>query len=155
MRNAGSRLSAYQLCTLLALIFSIVYYLAKTNSFCNPTLYDVGYALTPEDSRNHVLVTGGAGYIGSHAAKKLLLEGHAVTVLDNLSRGNQGAIDALRRIALPGRFQFIKADLGDLSHIRQILRRRSFDVVMHFAAVAYVGTGLHCAELPANPAFFI
>ncbi len=44
----------------------------------------------------NVLVTGGAGYIGSHAALALLRAGHAVTIIDDLSRGNAGAIEALR-----------------------------------------------------------
>ena len=47
----------------------------------------------------HVLVTGGAGFIGSHATLRLLEEGHAVTTIDNLSRGNLGAIHTLQNIA--------------------------------------------------------
>ena len=48
-----------------------------------------------------VLVTGGAGYIGSHCALRLLEDGHAVTIVDNLSRGNVGAIHALQKVAAP------------------------------------------------------
>lgn len=140
MRGAGSRISPYQLFTLFSLVFSIVYYLVISSS-CGP-VYEVGVVVEPAPSRYHVLVTGGAGYIGSHATKKLLLEGHAVTVIDNLSRGNRGAIDALQKIATPDRLQFIEADLGDLRHLRKILHRNSVDVVMHFAAVAYVGASI-------------
>ena len=83
-------------------------------------------------------MTGGAGYIGSHASKQLLQEGHAVTVVDNLSRGNIGAIRVLQRVAF-SRFQFIQADLGDYVNLVQIFRGNKFDAVLHFAAVAYVG----------------
>lgn len=85
----------------------------------------------------NVLVTGGAGYIGSHAALRLLADGHAVTVIDNLVRGNRGAIDALTSIG--GDFQFIHCDVGDSRHIESVLRDRHIDLVMHFAALAYVG----------------
>lgn len=68
---------------------------------------------------SHVLVTGGAGYIGSHAALLLMEEGYHVTVLDNLSRGNKGAIDALQREALEGQFVFVNADLGDRNKVCQ------------------------------------
>lgn len=143
MRSAGSQISPYQLCTLFALLFGIVYYLVTSSSnSCSAPRYDVGVVVNPPPSRYHVLVTGGAGYIGSHAVKKLLLDGHAVTVIDNLSRGNKGAIDALYSIATPGRLQFVQADLGDLQHIRRVLHRSTVDVVMHFAAVAYVGANM-------------
>lgn len=61
-----------------------------------------------------MLVTGGAGYIGSHAALRLLKDSFRVTIVDNLSRGNIGAIKVLRNLyPEPGRLQFIQADLGD------------------------------------------
>ncbi|KAI7980282.1 UDP-arabinose 4-epimerase 1 [Camellia lanceoleosa] len=62
----------------------------------------------------HVLVTGGAGYIGSHATLRLLKDSYRVTIVDNLSRGNLGAVKVLQELfAEPGRLQFIYADLGD------------------------------------------
>eukprot|EP01023_Acetabularia_acetabulum_P063488 TRINITY_DN7978_c0_g1_i1.p1 TRINITY_DN7978_c0_g1~~TRINITY_DN7978_c0_g1_i1.p1 ORF type:complete len:423 (-),score=54.34 TRINITY_DN7978_c0_g1_i1:112-1380(-) len=103
----------------------------------------------------HVLVTGGAGYIGSHAALKLLEEGHAVTVVDNLSRGNRGALSVLERISqnynvkdknkVKKRFHFFEGDLGNLETVQNLFRTSNIDVVMHFAAVAYV------AESVAEP----
>ncbi|KAI9122648.1 hypothetical protein K1719_006488 [Acacia pycnantha] len=88
----------------------------------------------------HVLVTGGAGYIGSHAALKLLKDSYRVTILDNLSRGNLGAIRVLQDLfPEPGRLQFIYADLGDTKSVNKIFSEKKFDAVMHFAAVAYVG----------------
>ncbi|KAM1792490.1 hypothetical protein ACFX12_036342 [Malus domestica] len=88
----------------------------------------------------HVLVTGGAGFIGSHAALRLLRDQYRVTILDNLSRGNIGAIKVLQELfPEPGRLQFIYADLGDPKSVNKIFSENAFDAVMHFAAVAYVG----------------
>ncbi|GAB2213976.1 hypothetical protein Droror1_Dr00018305 [Drosera rotundifolia] len=88
----------------------------------------------------HVLVTGGAGYIGSHASLRLLKDSYRVTILDNLSRGNLAAVRILQRLfPEPGRLQFIYADLGDAKAVNKIFSENAFDAVMHFAAVAYVG----------------
>ncbi|CAI5517346.1 unnamed protein product [Closterium sp. Naga37s-1] len=90
----------------------------------------------------HVLVTGGAGFIGSHASLHLLTSGHRVTIVDNLSRGNWGAVQVLQRIAPEGRLQFINADLGDPRKVEAVFASNAIDVVMHFAAVAYVGESM-------------
>lgn len=79
----------------------------------------------------HLLVTGGAGYIGSHFVKKALSSGHKITVLDNLSRGHKEAL-------LPDP-EFIEADLRDFEAINEIFSTQKFDAVIHFAAFAYVG----------------
>ncbi|XP_047339074.1 UDP-arabinose 4-epimerase 1-like [Impatiens glandulifera] len=93
-----------------------------------------------EPGVTHVLVTGGAGYIGSHAALRLLKNSYRVTIVDNLSRGNLGAVKVLQELfAGPGRLQFINADLGDSKVVNRIFSENAFDAVMHFAAVAYVG----------------
>ncbi|XP_077220227.1 putative UDP-arabinose 4-epimerase 3 isoform X2 [Tasmannia lanceolata] len=93
-----------------------------------------------EPGVTHVLVTGGAGYIGSHAALRLLKDSHRVTIVDNLSRGNLGAIKVLQeQFPEPGKLQFIYADLGDSRAVNKIFAENAFDAVMHFAAVAYVG----------------
>ncbi|XP_055806393.1 probable UDP-arabinose 4-epimerase 2 isoform X3 [Solanum dulcamara] len=93
-----------------------------------------------EPGVNHVLVTGGAGYIGSHAALRLLKDSYRVTIVDNLSRGNLGAVRILQELfPEPGRFQFIYADLEDAKVVHKIFSQNAFDAVMHFAAVAYVG----------------
>lgn len=93
-----------------------------------------------EPGVTHVLVTGGAGYIGSHAALRLLKDSYRVTIVDNLSRGNIGAIKVLQeQFPEPGRLQFIFADLGDAKTVNRIFAENAFDAVMHFAAVAYVG----------------
>ncbi|CAI9090199.1 OLC1v1024926C2 [Oldenlandia corymbosa var. corymbosa] len=93
-----------------------------------------------EPGVTHVLVTGGAGYIGSHATLRLLRDSYRVTIVDNLSRGNLGAVKVLQDLfPEPGRLQFIYADLGDAAAVDKIFKQNAFDAVMHFAAVAYVG----------------
>lgn len=84
----------------------------------------------------NVLVTGGAGYIGSHAVLALLEAGHHVTVIDDLTRGNRGAIDVLRRL---GELTFIEGDVGNRELVARTLAARKIELVMHFAALAYVG----------------
>jgi UDP-glucose 4-epimerase len=73
----------------------------------------------------HILVCGGAGYIGSHMVALLLERGHIVTVLDNLSSGHRDAV-------LGGRFEL--ADLGRPEEVDRVLASASFDAVMQFAA---------------------
>ncbi len=75
-----------------------------------------------------VLVIGGAGYIGSHAARRLRQRGHEVVIYDNLSTGHA---------FLAGGFELVRADIADAMTLSTALRR--VDSVMHFAAHAYVG----------------
>ncbi len=85
-----------------------------------------------------ILVTGGAGYIGSHAVKRLLDEGHEVVVLDNLVLGHIEAIEALQSIA-KGRLTFVKGDIGDRACVGDLLAAHPIEAIMHFAALAQVG----------------
>jgi UDP-glucose 4-epimerase len=78
-----------------------------------------------------VLVTGAAGYIGSHATRHLLRSGHEVVALDNFSRGH--------REALPSGVDVIETDLRDPGPLAKWLVERRVECVMHFAAFAYVG----------------
>ncbi len=84
----------------------------------------------------NVLVTGGCGYIGSHAALRLLEDGHAVTVVDDLTRGHKQVIEILKPL---GDVRFVQDDLGRGDPIAHVMRQRSIDLVMHFGALAYVG----------------
>jgi UDP-glucose-4-epimerase GalE len=79
-----------------------------------------------------VLVAGGAGYIGSHTAKRLLEAGHVAVVYDDLSRGHREPVE---QMGLP----LIVADLADRKRLLAALREHAIDTVMHFAAYAYVG----------------
>jgi UDP-glucose 4-epimerase len=85
-----------------------------------------------------VLVTGGAGYIGSVVADRLLRDGHSVAVLDNLSKGH--------REAVPAQAEFIQADTGDTPRLAGIFDRGRFDAVMHFAASIEAGESMICPE---------
>ncbi|GAB4829458.1 UDP-arabinose 4-epimerase 1, variant 2 [Ancistrocladus abbreviatus] len=106
----------------------------------SPTFNTPSHFSRREPGVTHVLVTGGAGYIGSHAALRLLKDSYRVTIVDNLSRGNLVAIRLLQGLfPEPGRLQFIYADLGDAKAVNKIFSQNAFDAVMHFAAVAYVG----------------
>lgn len=78
----------------------------------------------------NVLVTGGAGYIGSHAVRLLQKAGHDVWVYDNLSVGHRGAVAGDRLIV---------GDLHDRALLVSVLREKWIDAVMHFAAFALVG----------------
>ena len=84
-----------------------------------------------------VLVTGGAGYIGSHAVIDLMAAGHDVTVLDNLSNSSPGALVAMRRIA--GRdVPFIEGDIRNAAVLDAAFEGGDFDAVVHFAALKAV-----------------
>lgn len=85
-----------------------------------------------------VLVTGGAGYIGSHAVQRLLRDGHAVVSFDNLFRGHEKPMRLLSD-AHPGMLTFLKGDIADPRDVSDALAGRGIDTVMHFAALAYVG----------------
>jgi UDP-glucose 4-epimerase len=84
-----------------------------------------------------ILITGGAGYIGSIVARLLIQQGHDVVVLDSLERGH--------REAVPPEAHFVQADLLDLPAVRDIFGS-AFDAVMHFAAYALVGESVEYPE---------
>ena len=77
-----------------------------------------------------LLVTGGAGYVGSHSVRALLDEGHDVVVLDNLSTGHKWALQDC---------ELISVDLRDETNLLRSIKNRGFDGVLHFAAKSLVG----------------
>src|SRR5579862_3529806 len=86
----------------------------------------------------NVLVTGGAGYIGSVVVEELLRAGHQVVVLDNLSRGNRQAVPAQAELVV-----------GDLAHgplLDELLKSHAIDAVMHFAALIEAGESMKAPE---------
>lgn len=78
-----------------------------------------------------ILITGGAGYIGSHTLRQFLNTDHEICVLDNLSKGSEIAIKDLKSIR---DFKFFKQDLSDFSVIKELFKQEKFDAVVHFAA---------------------
>lgn len=88
-----------------------------------------------------ILVTGGAGYIGSHTRYFLEKSGHRVVVLDNLERGHADAVPEgmLRRV-----------DVRDTARVKEVLREEKVEAVIHFAAYAYVGESTEKPEMYFN-----
>ena len=74
----------------------------------------------------NVLVTGGAGYIGSHMVRALLRAGHRVSVVDDLSSGSRGAV--------PSEATFLRADVRERAKVTALLRTEKIEAVCHFAA---------------------
>jgi UDP-glucose 4-epimerase len=81
-----------------------------------------------------ILVTGGAGYIGSFMVKRLLDEGHDVIVADSLERGHTNSLDT--------RATFLKGDLREQTFIDELFAKHTYDCVMHFAAFIAVGESM-------------
>ncbi len=93
-----------------------------------------------------VLVTGGAGYIGSHTCVEMLDAGMDVVVVDNLSNSKEESLRRVREIT--GRaLTFVKADLRDRAALDAIFRDGAFDAVVHFAGLKAVGESV---EIPLD-----
>jgi UDP-glucose 4-epimerase len=93
------------------------------------------------------LVTGGAGYVGSHLVRALVARGDEVVVLDNLRQGH--------RAAVPATVEFVEAELADRARVAAVFANWKFEAVFHFAALSLVGESMreplrYCAENGAN-----
>lgn len=82
-----------------------------------------------------VLVTGGAGYVGSHTVRDLINSGHTVTILDNLSKGHQDAVDP--------RASFVLGNLSNQELLIRTLQAHKIEAVMHFAGFTDVRESVH------------
>ena len=82
----------------------------------------------------NILLTGGAGYIGSHTSLLLIDKGHEVTIVDNLISGNSKLV--------PKKANFINSDISDEKKIRDLLKKEKFDLIMHFAGLVKVEESL-------------
>ncbi len=85
-----------------------------------------------------ILVTGGAGYIGSHTCVELLNAGHEITVVDNLCNSCEKSLDMVREITGKD-FKFYKVDLLDKDALMKVFDENEFDSVIHFAGLKAVG----------------
>ena len=85
-----------------------------------------------------VLVSGGAGYIGSHTTVELVAAGYDVVIADNLSNSDLSAVEGVRRIT-GARIPFVEVDCCDREALRKVFDEYAFDSVIHFAASKAVG----------------
>ena len=86
----------------------------------------------------HILVTGGAGFIGSHTCVALMAAGHETSVVDNLANSQRDVLDRVAQIA-GKRPAFFEGDVRDQTLLRQIFAQRPVDAVIHFAGLKAVG----------------
>src|SRR5450759_2894207 len=91
------------------------------------------YSIFKETLLN-ILVTGGAGYIGSHVVEELCESGESVVVVDNLYTGHRAAVHP--------KAAFIEGDLKDTALLQRLFDDHSFDGVMHFASYTLVGESM-------------
>ncbi len=89
-----------------------------------------------------ILVTGGAGYIGSHTCVELLNAGYEVVVLDNLYNSSKKAVDRVERIT-GKKLTFYEADLLDQKAVKEVFDKEDISAVIHFAGLKAVGESVH------------
>ena len=85
-----------------------------------------------------ILVTGGAGFIGSHCCVELLESGYEVIIMDNLSNSKEESVNRIRQITGKS-VTFYRTDMLDLPGMEQIFANHSIDAVIHFAGLKAVG----------------
>ncbi len=85
-----------------------------------------------------ILVTGGAGYIGSHTCVELLQDGHELVVIDNLDNSSEQALTRVQELT-DATLEFHQIDLVDEAAVREVFARHAFDSVIHFAGLKAVG----------------
>ena len=88
---------------------------------------------------SRVLVTGGAGYIGSHTCIELMAAGHQVVVVDNLCNSKRESLTRVERIAGQALQAFVQADVRDRAAMRAVFAAHDIDAVIHFAGLKAVG----------------
>ena len=86
----------------------------------------------------NILVTGGAGYIGSHTCVELLAAGHEIVVVDNLSNSKPAAMDRVRELA-SGSLSFVEGDIRDGALLTRLMQAHKIEAVIHFAGLKAVG----------------
>ena len=94
-----------------------------------------------------ILVTGGAGFIGSHMCAELLDTGHTITVFDNLCNSSERSVRAVEQIT-QRQVLFVHGDLRNQEQVSTLFKRNEFDAVMHFAGLKAV------SESVADPIFY-
>ena len=96
-----------------------------------------------------VLVTGGAGYIGSHTCVELLESGYEVVVMDNLYNPSEKALERVKQIT--GKpLKFYNVDMLEREAVNEIFENEKIDSVIHFAGYKAVGESVHCGQSEGN-----
>jgi UDP-glucose 4-epimerase len=96
----------------------------------------------------HVVVTGGLGYIGSHACVELAQAGHRLTIVDNLANAKESVLQRIRELAPAAGIAMVRADLRDAAALEGLFAGAGIEAVMHFAGLKAVG------ESVANPGLY-
>ena len=99
-----------------------------------------------DNNQQHILVTGGAGYIGSHTVLSLLHAGYKVSVVDNLYNSHREALLRVEQLA-QDKVSFYQADVLDTEALTNIFQENHFDAVIHFAGLKAVGESV---QMPLN-----
>jgi len=87
----------------------------------------------------HVLVTGGLGYIGSHACVELARHGHRLRIIDNLANSRRSVLERIRELAPGAAMEFERADIRDAAALDRVLKGAGVEAVLHFAGLKAVG----------------
>ena len=85
-----------------------------------------------------ILITGGAGYIGSHTAVELMNAGHHVVIVDNLCNSSRKVLERIQNLAGTN-FNFVEADVRSASALDAIFQEHTIEGVIHFAGLKAVG----------------
>lgn len=97
------------------------------------------------NNKKQILVTGGAGFVGSHLAEHLIKAGHKITILDALTYA--GNLDNLASIIDSPNLTFIKGNICDTSLVKQILEKHHIDIIFHLAAESHVDRSIQSPSI--------
>ena len=104
--------------------------------------WELANGLHSKTKKQNILVTGGAGYIGSAAVKALIGQGHTVVCVDNWSKGKKDLVDP--------KAIFDEGDLTDNKKLERVFSKHDFDSIMHFASYKAAGESMHDLEKYSN-----
>jgi UDP-glucose 4-epimerase len=93
-----------------------------------------------------ILITGGAGYIGSHTCLQMLMSGYKIVVVDNLSNSSEVSLIRVKKIS-GKQFPFINADIRDKQAMRKVFKQHKITAVIHFAGLKAVGESTQKPQL--------
>lgn len=164
MKICGLSMGTLRLVVLLTVLLSISFYFGRNVLFRGPTAgypgaptpggvreripfsFSGAVALPREEAagaRPRVLVTGGAGFIGSHTVVELITAGFAVTILDNLVNSSPESVARVRKLVdAPEAITFVRGDVRDEGVLTSVLSSAKHVAIIHFAALKAVGESI-------------